>query len=92
MFLENAHTVPKMFAAPASTPMTCEDLGGIEVPVLILYGTDTLPFSKAATKEVAGYLPTATLEEIPQEGHGALLQNSDPVISKMLAFIDVQAR
>lgn len=92
MFLENAHTVPKMFAAPPATPMTCEDLGGIEAPVLILYGTDTLPFFEAAAKEVAGCLPNATLEERPGEGHGAPLQNSDAVISKILAFIDAQAR
>lgn len=91
MFLENAHTVPKIFAAPASTPMTCEDLGGIEAPVLILYGTDTLPFFEAAAKEVAECLPHATLEEMPEEGHGAPLQNSNAVISRMLAFIDAQA-
>lgn len=88
MFLENAHTVPKMFSAPASTPMTCDDLRGIAAPVLILWGSDTLPFFEAAAKEVAACLPNATLEEMPGVGHGAPLQQSEAVIDRILAFID----
>ncbi|MCE6958144.1 alpha/beta hydrolase [Cereibacter sphaeroides] len=91
MFLENAHTVPKMLAAPSSIPMTCADLGGIQAPVLILYGSDTLPFFEAAAKEVARCLPNATLDEMSGEGHGAPLQNSDAVIEEVLAFIDARS-
>jgi pimeloyl-ACP methyl ester carboxylesterase len=87
MFFDNAHTVSKLFAAPAPAPMTCDDLGGVEAPVLILWGTETLPFFEAAAKEVAACLPNATLEEIPDSGHGAPLQARDAFLDKTLAFV-----
>jgi pimeloyl-ACP methyl ester carboxylesterase len=87
MFVDNAHTVPKLFGAAAATPMTCDDLGGVEAPVLILWGTETLPFFEAAAKEVAACLPNATLEEIPGSGHGAPLQSRDAFLDKTLSFI-----
>ena len=91
MWLENADTLPLDFAAPEPTPMTCDDLRSIEAPVLILYGSDTLPYFEAIAKEVAACLPNATLEEMPGAGHGAPVQQGDAVISKMLAFIDAEA-
>lgn len=87
MFLDNAHTVPKLFGAPPPTPMTCDDLGGVQAPVLILWGTETLPFFEAAAREVAACLPNATLGEIPGSGHGAPLQARDAVLEKTLSFI-----
>ena len=88
MWLENADTLPQDFSAPAATPMSCDDLRSIEAPVLILYGTDTLPFFEAVAKEVAACLPNATLEEMPGAGHGAPVQQGNAVIERVLAFID----
>ena len=87
MFLENAHTEAKFAAAPLPTPMTCEDLGRIRVPVLILWGTEALPFFQAAAKEVAACLPNARLEEISGAGHGAPLQKRDEFLDRTLAFL-----
>ncbi|MCZ0962629.1 alpha/beta fold hydrolase [Paracoccus benzoatiresistens] len=87
IFFDNAPTVPKLFGAPAATPMTCDDLGRIQAPVLILWGTETLPFFQAAATEVAACLPNAKLEEIPGAGHGAPLQNRDEFLGKTLSFL-----
>lgn len=87
MFLDNAHTVPKELGAPDPTPMTCDDLSKIEVPVLILWGTETKPYYEAATKEVADCLPHAVLDHITGVGHGGPLQASDAFLDKMLTFI-----
>ena len=87
MFLDNAHTIPKHFGSPPPTPMTCEDLGEIEAPVLILWGTETLPYFEAVAKEVAACVPDATLEEIPDAGHGAPLQAQDLFLEKTLSFL-----
>lgn len=87
MFSDNNHTVSKLLGAPPPTPMTCEDLGKIETPVLVLWGTDTLPFFEAAAKEVAACLPNARLEEIPGAGHGGPLQNRDDFLQKTMSFL-----
>ena len=87
-FFDNAHTVSKLFEASPPTPMTCDDLGRITAPVLILWGSQTLPFFEAAAKEVATCLPNAALEELAGVGHGAPLQTPDLVVEKTLAFID----
>lgn len=87
MFFDNAHTIPKLFGAPPPTPMTCEDLGEVEAPVLVLWGTETLPFFEAAAKEVAACLPNATLEELPDAGHGGPLQARDAFLDKTLSFL-----
>ncbi len=67
--------------------MTCEVLGGVEAPVLILWGTETLPFFEAAAKEVAACLPNASLEEIPGAGHGAPVQARGAFVEKALLFL-----
>lgn len=87
MFLENAHTEAKFAAAPPPTPMTCDDLSRIKAPVLILWGTEALPFFQAAAKEVAACLPNAVLEEMPKVGHGGPMQAREAFLDRTLSFL-----
>lgn len=86
--LDNAHTVPKVFASPEPTPMTCDDLAEIETPVLIVMGTDTLPYFEAAARETAACLPNGRLEEMSGVGHGGPVQASVAFADKLLGFIE----
>ncbi len=87
MITDNAHSVPKLAGMPPPTPMTCEDLAGVQAPVLVVWGTETLPFFEAAAKEVAACLPNATLEEIPGVGHGGPIQAREAFVDRMLSFL-----
>jgi pimeloyl-ACP methyl ester carboxylesterase len=87
IYIENAHTVPKLFGMPPPKPMTCEDLAGIQAPVLVLWGTETLPYFQAVAKEVAACVPNAVLHEIPGAAHDAPRQARDAFLDKTLSFI-----
>jgi pimeloyl-ACP methyl ester carboxylesterase len=87
LYLENAHTVPKIFAMPPPRPMTCEDLGSIQTPVLIIWGTETLPYLEAVAKEVAACIPNAKLEEIHGAKHSAPMLDHEAFLEKTLSFI-----
>ena len=86
--LDNAHTIPKVLRSPAPTPMTCEDVAEIETPVLIVLGTETLPFFEAVSRETAACLPNGRLEEMSGIGHGGPVQAKDAFADKVLAFIE----
>ena len=45
IFLDNARTVPLMFAN-SPPPVTCEQLGQLKMPVTIARGEDTIPYRK----------------------------------------------
>ncbi len=86
--LDNAHTVPMQFGMPAPTPLTCEDLGRIEAPVLVLLGSETLPFFEAAANAVAGCLPNAEIRVIQGAAHGGPVSHWNAVLDQALGFID----
>ncbi len=86
--LDNAHTVPMLFGMPAPTPLTCEDLGRIDLPVLVLQGSETLPFFEASAGAVAGCLPNAETGVIEGATHGGPVSHSDAVRERILGFVD----
>jgi len=69
MVLDSARTMPLMWNAPEPTPLTCDDLGKITAPVLVIHGAETLPLWQFASKAVADCIPDAGLSSITGVGH-----------------------
>ena len=75
--------MPTMETAEFAKVMRCmarfheesADLSGLAVPVLVLYGENTLPFVTAHAEWIAANLPDATVDVIPGAGHGANLDD-----------------
>lgn len=88
MVLDNAHTMPLMWNAPDPTPLTCDDLGKIDVPVLVVYGAETLPLWQVASRTVASYIPNARLAALEGVGHKGPVAAKDAFVNLMLDFVD----
>ncbi|GII92451.1 alpha/beta fold hydrolase [Sinosporangium siamense] len=73
---------------------TAEDpavLGAISAPVLVLHGSDTMPFYHASARHVAGHIPNAQVREISGAGHAAPLTHPE-TLAKTFAEFFVAAR
>ena len=88
MVLDNAHTMPLLWNAPDPTPLTCEDLGKITVPVLVIYGAETLPLWQLASKTVAACIPNARLSTIEGVGHNGPVAAKEAFVKLVLGFVD----
>ncbi len=90
MVLDNAHTMPMMWNAPSPTPLTCADLRKITVPVLVIYGAETLPLWQVASKTVAECVPSARLAALEGVGHIGPVVAKDAFVTLVLDFVDAQ--
>ncbi|MBF8185227.1 alpha/beta hydrolase [Nonomuraea sp. K274] len=73
---------------------TAEDpavLGAISAPVLVLHGSDTMPFYHASARHVADHILNARVREIPSAGHAAPLTHPE-TLAKTFAEFFVAAR
>ncbi len=91
MLLENAHTMVPDFDAPTPLPLTCEQLGKVQCPVLLIVGARTFPHYKRVAAEVFACLPNASLSEIPSVGHGGPWQTRSEFLRLVLDFVDRNA-
>jgi pimeloyl-ACP methyl ester carboxylesterase len=55
--------------AMSGEPLRSERWGGVEIPVLVMYGEGTWPFLATGSQAVAAVLPTATVKAVPGENH-----------------------
>ena len=92
MLMENAHTMIPDFDAPSPQPLTCEQLGEVRCPVLLVVGAETLPHYKLVAAEVLACLPDASLSEIQGVGHGGPWQARPEFVRRVLDFVDLNAR
>jgi pimeloyl-ACP methyl ester carboxylesterase len=89
MVLDNAHTMPLLWNAPDPTPLTCEDLAAIRVPVLVVHGAETLPLWKLSSRTIADCVPNAQLAMIEGVGHIGPVAAKDAFLKLTLGFVDV---
>ena len=73
MQLDNAHTVALQWNAPEPTALTCEELGTVRAPTLIVTGGATLPAFTEMAKAVAACIPGAETAVIDGADHDAPL-------------------
>lgn len=74
---------------------TAEDpavLGAISAPVLVLYGSDTMPFYPAGARHVADHVPNARVREIPGAGHAAPLTHPEALAKALTDFFGATRR
>lgn len=67
--VENARTAPLTFTAPPPAPISCEQMGQINVPVAIVYGDRSRPFFRLAAEEVTRCMPRARHVVVPGANH-----------------------
>lgn len=75
VFLENSRTLPLLFSAPAGPPVTCAQLGQIDVPVTVAKGEDTRPAFAISTDAAHSCFPNSQLAVIPNARHLGPAQN-----------------
>lgn len=86
--LDNARTLPPFWARPTTLPTTCEQLGSLKVPVLVVRGENTRASFRYGNEALLGCLPknTATVI-IPGARHNWYEANPDAGARAILAFI-----
>jgi pimeloyl-ACP methyl ester carboxylesterase len=68
---------------PAADPRV---LGAISAPVMVLVGSDTMPFFAAAARHVADHVPDARIHEIRGAGHAGPLTHPEAIAEALTEF------
>jgi pimeloyl-ACP methyl ester carboxylesterase len=69
---------------------TCERLGEIRCPTLVLVGAEDLLLPPVAARHLADRIPSAELLILPGAAHGLLIETPDTVAQTLLAFVTQQ--
>lgn len=69
MQLDNARTLPMMFAAPPPPQITCEQLAQIKVPVAVVRGELTRPYYRIVSDATSRCIPGSKLVVVPGARH-----------------------
>lgn len=81
--LENAWTVVGQAADEKARPITCDDLGKIRIPVLLMTGDKSPPHFKPILDEYQRCRPGAVRVTIPNAAH-QMSQNNPPAVNSAL--------
>jgi pimeloyl-ACP methyl ester carboxylesterase len=84
--LTNAATAGPTYAAPAPR-VTCRQLPGLRLPVLVLRGEQTRPSSRLIAEATANCIRGAETAVIPAARHMTIVKNPDGTGSVVLSFI-----
>ena len=88
MWDENARTlVPFLEASSAVAPITCEDLSGLEMPTLVMQGSDTYVLDAMMADEVARCQPNTSTMVLPGANHGGPALQPEAFIDAVLSFV-----
>ena len=82
-----AHTVPRELRADEAYRFDPERFGDLGVPTLMLEGSDSPAFLKAADKVVDETLPNCRIVEMPGQGHAAMDTGTDLFATEVLRFL-----
>jgi pimeloyl-ACP methyl ester carboxylesterase len=89
-FVDNARTLPRLFAAPQPT-ITCDALRGIRVPTLIVRGERTPRFFTAINAAVSECISGSRALIIPKASHAMSLDNPTEFNRAVMGFIGQHA-
>ncbi|MPW20647.1 alpha/beta fold hydrolase [Paraburkholderia sp. CNPSo 3157] len=87
MLIDNARTLPLMFAAPPPPPISCAELGGLKMPVTIAVGQSTRPYYRILSETASRCIPGSRLVVIPNARHLAPFENPSAFNDALLAFL-----
>jgi pimeloyl-ACP methyl ester carboxylesterase len=81
-----AHTWPREMREVLAMPTGTDGLDAVTTPTLLLCGTLSPEHHRRACDALVAVLPTATLAELPGQGHGALATAPDRVAAAIRDF------
>ena len=90
VLLDNARTLPVLFAAPQPT-ITCDALGGIKVPTLVVRGERTPVFFAATNAAVSKCIAGSTAVTIAKASHAMSFDNPEEFNRAVMGFIGQHA-
>lgn len=71
----------------AALPISCEDLAAIDVPTLVIQGSDSYVLDAMMSDEVVRCQPNASTFVLDGANHGGPIQKSDDFIDAVLSFV-----
>jgi pimeloyl-ACP methyl ester carboxylesterase len=83
---DNGRTLPKFIAMPPGNPLTCEELGALKVPTLIVVGTKTLVHYAMMAEQLARCSGNALLARMNGATHDGPYRQTDRFTDLILAF------
>ncbi|TRW97581.1 alpha/beta hydrolase [Paracoccus sp. M683] len=87
MWDDNARTLPPFLEAVASAePIDCDGLAKIEVPTLVMQGSDAYVLDAMMADEVVRCQPNATGSVLEGTNHGGPVQDREGFVDAVLAF------
>lgn len=87
MVSDNARTLPLLFSAQPTSPLTCEQFEQLNVPTLIINGAQTSSFFSAVGEKLAQCIPGSRREVIDDASHGIETQNPGAYRKALLDFL-----
>jgi len=83
-----AHTIPRELRAPEAYRFDPERFGDLEVPTLLLIGSESPPTFEQAEEAVAEALPNSRIVVMPGQGHVAMDTATDLFTDEVLRFLE----
>jgi pimeloyl-ACP methyl ester carboxylesterase len=82
-----AHTIPDELLAIERYAFDPSRFRDLMTPTLLLLGSESPPFLKAATEAVAAALPSSRLAMLPEQGHLAMYTNPELFLGEVIQFL-----
>jgi pimeloyl-ACP methyl ester carboxylesterase len=82
-----AHTVPRELHADEHYHFVAKRFKSLSTPTLVLEGSDTPAFLKAADKAVDETLPNSRIVVMPGQGHAAIDTGTDLFTTEVVRFL-----
>ena len=90
MWDDNARTLPQFLeAVAAAEPIDCDGLAGLDVPTLVMQGSDAYVLDAMMADEVVRCQPNATGSVLEGTNHGGPVQDRVAIIDAVLSFIEL---
>ncbi len=90
MWDDNARTLPQFLeAVAAAEPIDCDGLSGLDVPTLVMQGSEAYVLDAMMADEVVRCQPNATGSVLEGTNHGGPVQDRVAFIDAVLSFIEM---
>jgi len=87
LMLPNGRMLRLFFSAPRAN-ISCDQLGQVRAPTLIVKGDRSIPMFQLTSDAVAGCMPSSQMVVIPNSGHGMSQQKPAAFNKALLEFLD----
>jgi hypothetical protein len=88
MALDNARAVLPMVTASPPPPLTCERMGMLTRPTLVMKGANTQPWYSMMAEALDRCVPDGRLTVIPGSKHDGPVRNAPDVGRVLMGFLD----